>query len=109
MMHGCTEPSSTLHPYAFATVAHNMTDAIGANASATIGRSASTYQSHGNLVCGLPFIIAIPNHRLQVNALTVRMAILTVRRDCIRPVNTRLGSALILSAGDRILRSRSFT
>src|ERR1044071_8113535 len=24
-MHGCTEPSSTLHPYAFAIAAHNMT------------------------------------------------------------------------------------
>ena len=29
MMHGCTEPSSTLHPYAFAIAAHNMTDPIG--------------------------------------------------------------------------------
>src|SRR3954451_19076061 len=111
MLHGCTEPSSTLHPYAFATVAHKTTDAIGANANATIGRSASTYQSHGNLVCGVPFIIAIPNHRLQVNGLTVRMAVLTVRRDCdaIGPLNEPLGSALILSAGDRILRSRPFT
>jgi hypothetical protein len=52
-MHGCTEPSSTLHPYAFAIVAHKMTDAIGAHANAAIGRSASTYQSHGNLGCGL--------------------------------------------------------
>ena len=33
-MHGCTEPSSTLHPYAFAIAAHNMTDPMGANANA---------------------------------------------------------------------------
>src|SRR4051794_38840488 len=101
-MHGCTEPSSTLHPYAFAIVAHDTTEAIGANANATIGRSASKYQIHGNRVCGLPFIIAIPNHRLQVNSRAEGS-----RRD--RSLNAILGSALILSAGDRILRSRTFT
>ena len=51
MMQGCTEPSSTLHPFAFAIAAHNMTDPIGANANATMTRSASQYHSHGNLLC----------------------------------------------------------
>ena len=60
MMQGCTEPSSTLHPFAFAIAAHNMTDPMGANANATMTRSASQYHSHGNLLCGLPFITAIP-------------------------------------------------
>ena len=67
MMHGCAEPSSTLHPYAFAIAAHNMTDPIGAKASATMTKSASAYNSHGNFLCGLPFITAIPNHRSRVN------------------------------------------
>src|SRR4029077_2410674 len=40
MMHGWTEPSSTLHPYAFAIAPHNITDPIGANANATIRKSA---------------------------------------------------------------------
>ena len=47
MMHGCTEPSSTLHPNAFAIAAHNMTDPMGANANATMMKSANKYQSHG--------------------------------------------------------------
>src|SRR5262245_51515032 len=68
-MHGCTEPSSTLHPYAFAIAAHNMTDPIGANANAAMTKSDSKYQSHGNLLCGLPFMNAIRNHRLRVNIL----------------------------------------
>jgi hypothetical protein len=58
-MHGCTEPSSTLHPYAFAIAAHNMTDPMGANANATMRKSASQYHSQGNLLYGLEFIIAI--------------------------------------------------
>src|SRR4029077_20671327 len=69
MMHGCTEPSSTLHPYAFAIAAHNMTDPMGPNANATMTNSASIYHSHGNLLCGLPFMTAIPNHRLRANIL----------------------------------------
>src|SRR5215216_7248321 len=67
MMHGCTEFSSTLHPCALAIAAHNMTEPIGANANATMTKSASVYHSHGNFLCGLPFITAIPNHRLQVS------------------------------------------
>jgi hypothetical protein len=59
MMHGCTEPSSTLHPYAFAIAAHNMTDPIGANASATMMKSASEYQIHGNRLFCLEFKMAI--------------------------------------------------
>jgi len=59
MRQGCTEPSSTLHPYAFAIAAHNMTDPIGANANATIMKSASQYHSHGNLLGGLEFTMAI--------------------------------------------------
>jgi hypothetical protein len=59
MMQGCTEPSSTLHPYAFAMAPHNITDPIGANANAKITKSASRYQIQGNRLCGLPFIIAI--------------------------------------------------
>jgi len=59
MMHGCTEPSSTLHPYAFAIAAHNMTDPMGANANATMTKSASEYQSHGNRLCFLEFKMAI--------------------------------------------------
>jgi len=58
-MHGCIEPSSTLHPYAFAIALHNMTDPIGANANATMTKSASKYHSHGNLLCGPEFTIAI--------------------------------------------------
>src|SRR4030095_11955593 len=64
MIHGCTEPSSTLQPYAFAIAAHEITDPMGANANATITKSARKYHSHGNLLYGLPFITAIPNHRL---------------------------------------------
>src|ERR1700750_2795615 len=64
MMHGCAEPSSTLHRYAFAIAAHNMTDPIGANANAAMTKSASIYQSHGNLLCGLPFMTAIPNQQV---------------------------------------------
>src|SRR5262249_62120694 len=56
MTHGCTEPSSTLQPYAFAIAPHNITDPMGANANARITNSASKYQNHGNLLCGLPFI-----------------------------------------------------
>jgi hypothetical protein len=59
MMHGCTEPSSTLHPYAFAIAAHNMTDPMGANANATMTNSASEYQIHGNRLCCLEFNMAI--------------------------------------------------
>lgn len=59
MMHGCTEPSSTLHPYAFAIAAHSMTDPMGANANATMRKSASQYHSHGNLLCDLEFKMAI--------------------------------------------------
>jgi hypothetical protein len=59
MMHGCTEPSSTLHPYAFAIAAHNMTDPMGANANATMTNSASEYQIHGNRLCCLEFKTAI--------------------------------------------------
>src|SRR4051812_31056060 len=55
MMHGCTEPSSTLHPYAFAIAAHKMTDPIGANANAPITRRASKYQIHGNRLCDIAF------------------------------------------------------
>ena len=69
MMHGCTEPSSTLHRYAFAIAAHNMTDPIGANANAAMTKSASKYQNHGNLLCGLLFMTAIPDHRLGINIL----------------------------------------
>src|SRR5215211_6475839 len=69
MMHGCTEPSSTLHPYAFAIAAHNRTDPMGANANATMTKNTSEYHSHGNFLCGLLFITAIPNHRLRVNSL----------------------------------------
>src|SRR5213080_4405575 len=46
-MQGCTEPSSTLQPYALAIQAHNITDPIGANANARIRKSASRYQTHG--------------------------------------------------------------
>src|SRR5437763_5735756 len=48
MTQGCTEPSSTLHPYAFAIALHKMTDPMGANANAPIRRSANKYQTHGN-------------------------------------------------------------
>jgi hypothetical protein len=58
-MHGCTEPSSTLHPYAFVIAAHNMTDPIGANANAAMTKSASQYHSHGNRLCGLEFKMEI--------------------------------------------------
>jgi hypothetical protein len=47
-----------------------MTDPIGAKANATITNSARMYHSHGNLLFGLPFITAIPNHRLRVNIVT---------------------------------------
>src|SRR5262245_65522748 len=56
MMHGCTEPSSTLHAYALAIAPHNITDPMGANANTTMTNSASKYQNHGNLLCGLPFM-----------------------------------------------------
>jgi hypothetical protein len=59
MMHGCTEPSSTLHPYAFAIAAHNMTEPMGANANVTMTKSATEYQSHGNRLCCLEFEMAI--------------------------------------------------
>jgi len=68
MMHGCIEPSSTLHPYAFAMAAHNITDPIGANANPKITKSASKYQIHGNLLWGVAFIIGILNHKFQVSA-----------------------------------------
>src|SRR5262245_28251012 len=67
MTQGCAEPSSTLHPYAFAIAPHKITNPIGANANATMTKSASAYHSHGNLLRGLPFITAIRNHRLVVN------------------------------------------
>jgi hypothetical protein len=44
---------------AFAIAAHKMTDPIGANANAAMTKIASTYHTHGNLLCGLPFITAI--------------------------------------------------
>jgi hypothetical protein len=37
MMQGCTDPSSTLHPFALAITLHNITDPIGANANTMIG------------------------------------------------------------------------
>src|SRR6266702_2596887 len=77
MVHGCTEPSSTLHPYAFTIALHNMTDPMGANANATMTKSASKYHSHGNLLCGLPFMVSIPNHRSRVNILLVRSNLLS--------------------------------
>jgi hypothetical protein len=46
---------------------HNITDPIGANANAAMMKSASTYQNHGNRLCGVAFIIGILNHRVQVN------------------------------------------
>ena len=58
-MHGCIDTSSTLHPYAFAIAAHNMTDPIGANANATMTKSANEYQIHGNRLCGLEFKMVI--------------------------------------------------
>src|SRR6516165_2913917 len=67
MTHGCTEPSSTLQPYAFAIAPHNRTDPIGANANAPIRRRARKYQSHGNLLLRIVFIIGILNHTSQVN------------------------------------------
>src|SRR6516165_3348786 len=67
MTHGCTEPSSTLQPYAFAMAPHNMTDPIGANANAPIRRRARKYQSHGNLLWRVVFIIGTLNHTSQVN------------------------------------------
>jgi hypothetical protein len=48
-----------LHPYAFAIAAHNMTDPMGANANATMRKSASEYQNHGNLLCDMEFKMAI--------------------------------------------------
>src|SRR5215472_5221899 len=71
MMQGCTEPSSTLHPYAFAMAAHNITDPIGTNANATMMTSASTYQNHGNRLCPVAFISGILNHVLKVNVLLI--------------------------------------
>src|SRR3954454_23398953 len=62
-----TDPSSTLHPYAFAITAHNMTDPIGAKAKATMTKSTSKYQNHGNLLYGLSFMTRIPNHTLGAN------------------------------------------
>ena len=58
-MHGCTEPSSTLHPYAFAMAPHNITDPIGVNANAKITKSTTKYQIHGNLLCDLLSTIAL--------------------------------------------------
>ena len=66
MMQGWAEPSSTLQPLALAIVAHSITDPIGANANATITKSASKYKTQGNLF-GL-FTIAIGYHRSRVNA-----------------------------------------
>jgi len=68
-MHGWTEPASTLHLYAFAIALHNITDPMGADANAPMTKTASKYHSHGNLLCDLPFMNAIPNHRLRVNIL----------------------------------------
>ena len=62
MMHGCTDPSSTLHPYAFAIALHNITDPIGAKANAKITASASKYKIHGNLLFGFAFTIDILHH-----------------------------------------------
>jgi len=64
MMHGCTEPSSTLHPYAFEIAPHKITDPIGANANAKITTSTSKYQIHGNLLCGLLLMPAISIRRI---------------------------------------------
>lgn len=61
MIQGCTEPSSTLQPYALAMALHNITDPIGANAKAAIMKSARPYQSHGNFLCDVAFIIGILN------------------------------------------------
>jgi len=36
-----------------------MTDAMGANANATMRKNASQYHRHGNLLCGLEFKMAI--------------------------------------------------
>ena len=47
MIQGCTEPSSTLHPYALPIAAHNITDPIGANANKTISAKTSQYKTHG--------------------------------------------------------------
>src|SRR6516162_3874005 len=56
MMHGCTEPSSTLHAYALAIAPHNITDPMGVNANARMTKSARKYHSQGNLLFGLPFM-----------------------------------------------------
>jgi len=48
MMHGCTDPPSTFHPYALAIAPHNITDPIGANANAAITKRASKDHIHGN-------------------------------------------------------------
>jgi hypothetical protein len=61
MMHGCAEPSSTLHPCVLAIAAHNITDPTGAKANAMIAESASKYQIHGNRLCGFEFIMALLN------------------------------------------------
>src|SRR6266404_6154257 len=81
MMHGCTEPSSTLQPYAFAIPAHNITDPIGANANAKIARRASKYKTHGNLLVGLAFIVAMLHHR--ITRLILRNSELSRNRNCI--------------------------
>jgi hypothetical protein len=58
-MHGCAEPSSTLHPYVFAIAAHNITDPTGAKANAMITESASKYQIHGNRLHDFEFIMTL--------------------------------------------------
>src|SRR6516164_5115506 len=81
MMHGWTEPSSTLHPYAFAIAPHNRTDPMGANANTTMTNSANKYQNHGNLLWGLPFTNAIPNNRLRVN-IVAHLSLPALSPDC---------------------------
>jgi len=61
-MHGCTDPSSTLHPYAFAIAPQNITDPIGAKENAKITTSASEHKIHGNLLFGFAFTIDILQH-----------------------------------------------
>src|SRR4029079_3654889 len=67
MMHGCTEPSSTLHPYALAIAPHNMTDPIGANANARMMKSASACHNHGNFLPAFSFMTVILDLGLRVN------------------------------------------
>ena len=44
---------------------HNITDPIGAIAKAAITKSTKTYQSHGNLLCGVA-VIGILNQKSQL-------------------------------------------